>query len=377
MKNYLIRKATCDDIAKLQVFFVKAYGADTIFQSELFLTYYFNSELSGQSALTKCIIALNEKNEIIAHYGGLEYQFKINKKIRTLIWGVNAFTLPEYRGQGINSKIIEFIGQDFEINGVIGFSEQTSLFYNTINYNIFNFEKFSRHVFVIDKERTFQIINHMKRDNILLNRFIDFHTKELNQNRNYHILELTANNIEQLEFNLYEDFLNISTTYRSKKFLKWRFFDNPFLNYKVLGIIENKKLIAYIAMRFETLIPFNFQITRIIDLFGKCTVIHLLLKKAIENAISNNHIYLDFSKFGVIYNSEIDACGFIHLKNNDYCILPQVTYPIENRDNLEFIGLKSSLHSEEINKLLESDVYFTRVDSDRDRAANINQIFKI
>lgn len=374
MKNFLIRKATFDDIAKLQVFFIKAYGTDTIFQNEFFLSYYFNSDLSGKPTFNNCIIAFNEKNEIIAHYGGLEYQLRTNKIIRTLIWGVNAYTLPEYRGKGINSKIIEFIGHDFEVNGVIGFSYQTSLFYDTINYNIFNFEKFSRHVFVIDKDRTSQIIRYINRDNILLINLIEFQIRGQDKSINYNILQLTSINIENLELNLYEDFLNISTTNRTKKFLKWRFLENPYINYLLFGIIENNKLIAYIALRFETLDPFNFRITRIIDLFGKRDVIHLLLNKAIETSIAENHIYLDFSKFGIQYNSELDACGFIHLKNNDYCVLPQVTCPIENRDNYEFIGLKSILHSGEINKLSASDVYFTRVDSDRDRLANINQI---
>jgi GNAT superfamily N-acetyltransferase len=66
-----------------------------------------------------------------------------------MIWGVSAYTLEEYRGKGVNSKIIEFITNNFEVNGVIGFTSQTSLFYQKLGYNIFNFEKFSRHILVL------------------------------------------------------------------------------------------------------------------------------------------------------------------------------------------------------------------------------------
>jgi len=371
-----IRTAQISDLEALKKFFIKAYGEKTIFQNEHFLTHYFDASLNNKSVFSNCLIGINNNEEIVSHYGGLEYNLKINHKIRSMIWGVNAYTLSEYRGKSINSKIVEFITNNFEVNGVIGFTSQTSLFYQKIGYNIFNFEKFTRHILVLEYEKTIEVCNYIKQDSKYLNEQNQSLGEILNGKYLGEVVELTAENIETYTLNLDEDFFEITTTHRTTEFLKWRFFENPFIKYALYGVIDKGAVVAYIALREETLSPFSYKVTRIIDLFGRVDAIKTLLDKTVKEAVSQKHIYIDFSKFGSIYEIELNSFKFINLKNDDYCILPQVTSPIENRPNGEFLGILSKPFFEEIKSLSVENVYFTRVDSDRDRLANINQITK-
>jgi len=48
--------------------------------------------------MSKCVIGINPEGEIVSHYGGLFYEMKIDNNSHSLIWGVNAYTLPDWRG---------------------------------------------------------------------------------------------------------------------------------------------------------------------------------------------------------------------------------------------------------------------------------------
>jgi len=377
MKNtneIIIRTAQISDLERLKKFFIKAYGEKTIFQNEDFLNHYFDASLNNKPVFSNCLIGINSKEEIVSHYGGLEYKLIIKNKICSMIWGVSAYTLEEYRGKGVNSKIVEFIANNFEVNGVIGFTSQTSLFYQKLGYNIFNFEKFSRHILVLEKEKTKEVCNYINQDFNFLKKQIKSLGEVSNVKYLDKVIELTAENIDNYELSLEKDFPEITTTQRTKDFLKWRFFKNPFIEYTLYGVIENGAIVAYIALRIETLVPFSYKVTRIIDLFGRVDAIKPLFSKTANNALSLKHIYIDFSKFGSMYEKEFNSFGFISLSNEGCCILPQVTSPIENRPNGEFLGILSKSFFEDINSLTFENVYFTRMDSDRDRIANINQI---
>ena len=120
----------------------------------------------------------------------------------------------------------------------------------------------------------------------------------------------------------------------------------------------------------------SYKVNRIIDLFGNKEGVVNLLNHTINYSVLNNSIYIDFSKYGKLYEEELIQIGFDKLENDDVCILPMVTAPIENRPNHEFITIQSKLHNNEIHSLSVENVYFTRIDADRDRIARISQIIQ-
>ena len=373
-RDIIIRTVQVSDIGKLINFFIKAYGKLTIFQDEQFLTHYFDARLNNKPVFSNSLIGIIKNGDIVSHYGGLEYNLRIQHKIHSIIWGVNAYTLPEYRGKGCNSQIVEFITNNNEINGVIGFTSQTALFYQKLGYNIFNFKKFARYILTLDYEKTFEICNYMKQNSDCLVEQKQIANEISNSSNLGEVIELTIENIGNYNLNLDEDFPGLTTTHRTKEFLTWRFLVNPYIKYSLYGFIKDDSLLAYISLREEILKPFSYKVSRIIDLYGKSVVIKMLLNKALKESVSKNHIYIDFSMFGSIYDKVLKSFKFIRLENEDCCILPQVTSPIENRPNEEFLGILSKTFCEEVKNLSMENVYFTRVDSDRDRLGNINQI---
>src|SRR3990167_5271042 len=105
-----IRPMRPEDLEKLVVFFKKAYGQHTVFQDKDFLKYYFASRDTEKSDDTAFLVFHDLKSGgIISYYGGLFYKLNLNNTVLPLVWGVNAYTLPEWRGKGINSKIVECV----------------------------------------------------------------------------------------------------------------------------------------------------------------------------------------------------------------------------------------------------------------------------
>jgi len=366
-----VRTVRVTDIKKLTQFFVKAYGSLTVFQDERFLLYYFTSFKKKSKPFSYSLIAINSDGEIVSHYGGLFYQLKLNQKIIDVIWGVNAYTLPEWRGKQINSGIVNFLHNNYPANAVIGMPITAPYFYKKLGYNTFDKKTFKRFIYAFDS-RVFDIscqlgFNFEKVKTLL--KPINTQSKPY---PNEYIVELTKENFKNFKLDLNNDL--VITTNRSIDFLNWRLFNNPFIKYRVYGFLEMDTVISYIAIREETLEPNKVKVTRIIDLFGNSSGICSLLTYTIQKYSKTESVYIDFSMFGKLYEKELISFGFSKLENNDVCILPMVSAPIENRPNHEFIVLQSKTYDIEIQDLSSDNVYFTRIDADRDRIARITQL---
>lgn len=373
-KEFLIRIVEPSDLDNLIIFFKKAYGKHTVFQNIQFLQYYFSCKNKKLPTMSACMIGLDSGGQIVSHYGGLFYEMKTNNKTHNMVWGVNAYTLPEWRGKGINSAIINYIIKNTEIHGVIGFTKKTASFYEQKGYNIFSFQKFTRYVLILDNIKTKKTVAYIEQDIERLNMLFENQSVKNPNKINKQVVELNSENIRAYELRLDDGVVGITTTGRTQEFLIWRIFNNPFIKYKVFGFVQERKILAYVVLREEILNPLGYKINRIVDLYGEKEGVSALLLKIIQESILKRNIYIDFSMFGSIYNEELASSGFIKLENDDCCIFPQVTAPITNRHNNEYIGLISKNHDSSIANLTKKDVYFTRIDSDRDRLGRISQI---
>lgn len=363
--NMEIRKANEFDISKLKTFFIKAYGENTIFQDEKFLLYYFNLKNESQS-----LIAVTSSGEIVSHYGGLQYEILLNKKVCKIVWGVNAFTLQEYRGKGINNLIVEYILKHNQLNAVIGFTKKTGSFYEKLNYNLFEYNRFKRYILILDYAKTLEIkkIVNSKLGELPNNKFNTVHLLNINN-----IVELNKQSINNYSICLHNTINIKATTNRTKEFLKKRFFDYPYTKYQLYGYVVENKVIAYIAFKIEKLVPVNYNYFKIIDIYGDENAVGILLDKAKNLASQYNCIYIDFAMFGINYHSSLIDKGFSCYKDDEYSVLPFLSNPIENRENREFVGIQANSEIN-VSQFSYQDVFFTRLDSDRDRIANIKQI---
>ncbi len=367
-----IRSATKEDLERMTAFFVEAYGNHTVFQDKDFVSYYFDPFDTGKEALSFSVLGLTKENKVVSHYGGLYYELVMDGELVPLVWGVNAYTLPDWRGKGINGGIVDYIHKNNVANAVIGMPFKAPFFYEKLGYNIFEKQTLDRFIYVLD-DKAFEVAEDLGYDikevtNLLaLSEPVAIHADP-------NIIELTSDNFEDFQYDLVFD--NTITTNRSVDFLRWRIFDNPYVTYSVYGYMENNHVKSYIVLREEMLLPKNYMTTRIIDLYGHPLGVEKLLAHTVEKCRNNETIYIDFGMYGVLYKSELEQVGFIKLVDDDVCILPLVTAPIQKRPNHEFIVLQSKTYNDKIKELKREYVYFTRIDADRDRIARLSQIKK-
>ena len=155
---------------------------------------------------------------------------------------------------------------------------------------------------------------------------------------------------------------------RNKDFLNWRYFKNPRIKYECTGYMNGNDLSAYVVSRHERFFPSNIYATRIIDMCGSPISILTLLRHEILKAYDRGDSFVDFSITSNFYNDVLKDSGFIELIDKFYGALPQVSSPIDYRDNHEFICLGSKNYPNLFKNIRFNDLFFTRGDSDRDRA---------
>jgi len=372
--TYTVRSPRHSDMESLKRFFIQAYGAQTIFQDSRFLNWYFNPPNEHASFMELSVVGVDKHDSIVAHYGGLRYSLMLNRAPVSMVWGVNAYTLPEWRGLGINSKLVDAMMTKCDVYGVIGFSPETVSFYERLGFNLFSSQKFNRYVFSLD-EATFDVVKAIERDPVRARILLDTTPPEtlsaIEYDRN-NIVEITADNLQM--FTIGYDYSTTVTTQRSLNHLKWRFLHNPYLGYDWIAYVSEHRMLGYAVVRRERLNPTGHYASRIIDLYGQDDWMANVLNEVKSRARKRKDIFVDFSSFGHPYQDILKNAGFCLLQNEDVGLLPQVTAPISDRPNHEYLGLFSVEFRKEIQSLDAGEVYFTRADSDRDRLSSINQI---
>ncbi|HAS58140.1 MULTISPECIES: GNAT family N-acetyltransferase [unclassified Algoriphagus] len=373
MGDLILRKAQLDDLSKIASFFLKAYGPNTAFQSSSFLKYYFRNPYDPSQIFSSNWIGLNPTGEIVSHYGGLQYKLQLGEKTLHVVWGVNAYTLPEYRGLGFNGNLVKILFEENVVNATLGMSLETHKFYKKLGYEVFDHLRFSR--FILNfKEDSFLIISGMGQNTERAQSLVPvtFIPKSVEEGKG--IQPVKNENLKNYSFDL--GVHATCTTHRDKDFISWRFLDNPFIDYKIFIEKVGNQINAYAVIREEKLEPSGKKIGRIIDLYGSPRLVGSLLERIKIWSFQRNHIYLEFSKIGNLYSGELLDQGFIRLDEDDAALFPQVSSPVENRPNQEYLAIYSNLFNQEIRSLRSEDIYFTRMDSDRDRIARLDQTFK-
>ena len=222
------RYVRTNDLDKIRKFFVSCYGDKTVFQNKDFLFWYFSSRDNDKSIMKKCIISESDDGQIVSFYGGLERYLRFGNRLIPFVWGVNAYTLPEWRGKGLNSGIVKQLMENNTINGVIGMNSKDAQFYDSVGYNMFNMHTFDRYVLVLNK-KTFDIIRNIGQ-NVNL-------AKDLLYVYNQNVLAKVSNIVKLKQAVIDKNDLELDVNIvlsidRNMSYLKHRFINNEFINYR-------------------------------------------------------------------------------------------------------------------------------------------------
>lgn len=365
------RWAVASDLPALTRFFRKAYGPETVFGDDRFIRWYFGSE--GGSDRLLSIIAPDPSGEVLAHYGGVKCEITLDGDPVPLVWGVNAFTLPEYRGEGIGGELVKFLMERCEVFGVIGFTPKTADFYARSGFHLFDKKRFQRFVVPLSPA-VITMAEKIGSDVSRLASLLSSPGPQVDDTSR------TWPNIEKLRtasppFQLVHNQRARITIRRSQEFLRWRFFTFPAPEYEIYSAPGDPACTAWLVVRREQLFTEPpLWMTRIVDIWGREDSLESLIGGLVASSRERGDACIECGLFGDGYGDLLRRRGFTCLDGDDAALLPQVTAPPEARPNHEYLGLFSERWNSRIQQVGWENVHFTRMASDRDRLARVSQI---
>jgi hypothetical protein len=366
--SHTLRQTQEADLPALQRFFIKAYGEQTAFQSAVFLKWYFAGAADGG---LESLIAVAPDGEVSAHYGGLPRTLLLHGQPVSLVWGANAFTLPECRMLGFGRGLVELMMERYSVFGVIGFTPKTADFYHDADFNVFTKDRMHRAVLNLS-ESSFRLAEMIGRDAAAVRERLPVKSVAIPAPPDgVELREITR--AEALTFQWPATSIS-ATIRRDRSDLIYRFFEHPFTRYRCWATVHGNQVITAAFTRKELAGDTGCSVLRSVDLFGDPSCAAALFGAIAHEAARDGISFVDLVSLGALYRPELEAAGFVILENDDTGWLPQVMSPPEARANMEFVGLFSRTHRTAIAGLQTKDVWFTRADSDRDRIARISQV---
>ena len=116
------RLVSFDDEKKLEKFYDFVYGEKHILNNTAHHDWQFLSN-PYNSLNTKSIVVAEDNDQLIAHMGLIPVPVKIYNEIKLCAWHVSFFTLEEFRGMGLGTKMIQFSDSIFDGVGAMGSSD--------------------------------------------------------------------------------------------------------------------------------------------------------------------------------------------------------------------------------------------------------------
>lgn len=349
----MIKYLSQNDGDKIKEFYESAYGRKHILNNATHHDWQFKNNPLNKLK-NKTIVVFEDNKKIYSQMGLIPFELKLFNSIKTALWHVSFFTLPSYRGKGIGRKLIEFTDNETDYSLVLGGSIGTNKIYEKMGGT--NFGNLNRHIAILDKEKLEKCIKN----------------KIENEEVKYETSELELEQIKKLD-EKYDEFWNQVkerypiTVNRTRNYLKWRYFDNPLLNYKIFQLKEKNEIKGFLVLRIEDN-NLELKAGRIIDIvvFEK---FEKQLFQEIINFCKNKVDVIDFFCTGNFYKNSLSTERFFNDPNNELKI-PALFNPI-NFNKFGGINLLCKTNSkseikEKINDI--NKMYFVKGDSDQDRA---------
>ena len=216
------------------------------------------------------LILLKAKNEIVGHFGYKDIPYKIFDEVCDVRVLMNLFVAEEYRLSGATVVLANEVFEASQYVMVSGYTQAASRLFKHLKPNWCEAGNLNRYLKVLDPQA--ELLKGYK-PALLLGQ------KKTIQDANnpFTISSVSARDISLLgrDFWLRVRHRYNITAERAESYLRWRFFNHPFLKYTVIVTKENSQITGYLVWRIEQ--SHNFKIARIIDFISLAFVYFLLV----------------------------------------------------------------------------------------------------
>ncbi|MGP1488598.1 MAG: hypothetical protein ACTTIX_05290 [Peptoanaerobacter stomatis] len=302
-----IRFANAHDVSKIMTFIKKYWAENHILANN---KNFFEYQHKIDDKITY-VIAENDSGEILGLIGYIPYSNEDKPDIATALWKSIDSTNPL-----LGYEILRYVinNTNSRIACCCGINTTTFLFYRKLGYTIGTLEHYYRLNDI--KEYKIAIINDRK---ILENP---------KSNKNYELKEFFEFNKLLLEFNF--SVCRDRKPYKSKDYIKYRYFEHPIYKYKTYGIIGDYGKCNSIIVTREQCVEESRQL-RIIDFFGVDDDLKHIYNALGELMCKNNYEYVDFYQYG-ISEDILNSSGFIKKDSNDINVIPNYFEPFVQKN---------------------------------------------
>lgn len=298
------------------------------------------------------LILLKAKNEIVGHFGYKDVPYKIFDEVCDVRILMNLFIAEEYRLSGAAVLLAKEVFKANQHIMVSGYTQAASRLFKHLKPNWREAGNLSRYLKIFDPQAELLkgygpvlLLNQKKTVQDASNSFT--------------FSSVSARDISLLgrDFWLRARHRYNVTVERAESYLRWRFFNHPFLKYAVIVTKENNQITGYLIWRIEQ--SHNFKIARIIDFISLPRAEKSLLNKFSELVKKQKVAVADFMFSGNIYQDSLSKVGFFNVDGTDFEKFPILFNPVSTKKT--FINIAYAF------KASLNDCFFTKADGDQDR----------
>ncbi len=302
-----------------------------------------------------------DKNKIIGYSGFIPLEGNLFGKTVAASTGTILKVDSNYKFSGLDLLQAEF-NSDPCIHIGIGINSRVKRLYKALGW--YTFDDLPRWIWTGNFNRLKKVFDIPEHSNLnILNNKVE---------RTAFIDDEFVDNLEESKWNNFYNKVFAPKTIgvkRDYKFLKWRYIDYPFFDYKLLVIKDSlgqyKGLAVY---RIENILDGQYQLGRILEFIYDDIDYGLKLAAKLQT-VAKNILFWDFYCLSSITALALERCGFVRLDSDESKkYIPTRFQPID----YEVMNIKGTIRlnnnaKKSINLVTDQQWYVTKGDADQDR----------
>jgi len=331
------------------------YGADDRYVQWQYFDSPFKTTITGEDDYS-IVVFLDEKKTILALEAFLPWKTFVNGKEISTVWEMEWINFSRIKGLG--RELTKFLREKSEIFCVYGLNHLSLHAYEKLGYSIK--EEIERKVAILNAKGCIELFvnNQIEGQSEF---FMQSETACLSNKVRYFDIKVIEKISEKYWLDHIERFS--VTSLKDIRALKWRYFEHPHIEYKVIALDPEAKM-GLAVVRVEKIRNFKERVLRILELFPVRGYERDLIRAVLTFGFDQGAILADFFCASKKYCDEICLSPFMPLSEHRRYNVPMLFHPIEVRE------------ATSINMVLDHDIkgdtisfdnfYATKGDSDRD-----------
>ncbi|MBU0595263.1 GNAT family N-acetyltransferase [Candidatus Bipolaricaulota bacterium] len=351
-------------------FYRQHYRPDYVFTHRAFFDWNFASPYQADGRSGQRLAVLGSR--IVGIMGVLPWPLQVAGQELLGEYNINLFVDPLHRGQSLGSALLENVSTGYRCSLSNGYKSETLSMYQRLG-SVAHW-RMSRFVKVLDHRQVRQALRDAPR-------FI-----ELGEREKVAAVDLATTSAQKrlappslsfTEVTRFGDDWDTAwqrlrrryglTTWRSSRFLNWRYIDYPYPLYTCLAGSDGKSIQAAVVLRREA--SSYGPIVRIVDSVSAEGLELDGFAIAEQFSRGTGAVLIDYVASGRIATSSLQDAGYVDLRSSDGAtLLPMDFNPRRYRDSILVLGMFRDPDDPGLAELNDGQYYIVKGDGDQDRA---------